>query len=167
MKMKKMAILLAAALVLGGCGGASSGAEGEDQMQKAAEEAFSFTVDGVTVVLNAQATPILEELGEELSYFESESCAFSGLDKEYTYSSFVITTYPVDEVDYVAGIVLMDDTVATEEGISIGSSLAEVIAAYGESDSQTTCEYESGDSRLLILLSDEVVTSIQYVAITE
>ena len=54
-----------------------------------------------------------------------------------------------------------------QEGIAIGSELADVTAAYGDSSSDTKCEYVKGDSQLLILLENGVVTSIQYVAITE
>ena len=110
---------------------------------------------------------ILEKLGKEKNYFESASCAFEGLDKEYTYNGFVLKTYPLNDVDYVASITLQDDTVATPEGIAIGSELADVTAAYGDSSSDTKCEYVKGDSQLLILLENGVVTSIQYVAITE
>ena len=87
--------------------------------------------------------------------------------KEYTYNGFVLKTYPLNDVDYVASITLQDDTVATPEGIAIGSELADVTAAYGDSSSDTKCEYVKGDSQLLILLENGVVTSIQYVAITE
>ena len=115
----------------------------------------------------SQCTAFLEKLGKEKNYFESASCAFEGLDKEYTYNGFVLKTYPLNDVDYVASITLQDDTVATPEGIAIGSELADVTAAYGDSSSDTKCEYVKGDSQLLILLENGVVTSIQYVAITE
>ena len=47
----------------------------------------------------------------------------------------------------MASITLQDDTVATPEGIAIGSELADVTAAYGDSSSDTKCEYVKGDSQ--------------------
>lgn len=176
--MKKLAVLFAAMLILVGCGG------GEEETTKAAEttgaaaettaaeastgaDAFVFEANGVSVAMNAEAASVVEALGEAKNYFESESCAFKGLDKEYTYNGFVLKTYPMDDVDYVSSITLMDDTVETPEGICIGSSLDDVKAAYGDGGSETTCQYEKGDSKLLIILDGGVVTSIQYLAITE
>lgn len=177
--MKKLAVVFAAMLILVGCGG------GADETTKAAAEttgaaaaettaaqaqtaeAFVFEANGVNVMMNAEAAPIVEALGEPKSFFESESCAFKGLDKEYTYNGFVLKTYPMDDVDYVSSVTLMDDTVETPEGICIGSSLDDVKAAYGDGGSDTTCQYEKGDSKLLIILDGGVVTSIQYLAITE
>ena len=111
--------------------------------------------------MNAEAAPILEKLGKEKNYFESASCAFEGLDKEYTYNGFVLKTYPLNDVDYVASITLQDDTVATPEGIAIGSELADVTAVYGDSSSDTKCEYVKGDSQLLILLENEGAVQIR------
>ena len=179
--MKKLAVLLAAAMLMAGCGGSSAettaaatsaAAEAQataaaGEQQAAASDGYVFTVDGTTIAMNAEVAPILEKLGKEKNYFESASCAFEGLDKEYTYNGFVLKTYPLNDVDYVASITLQDDTVATPEGIAIGSELADVTAAYGDSSSDTKCEYVKGDSQLLILLENGVVTSIQYVAITE
>lgn len=176
--MKKLAIVFAAMLVLVGCGGSeaettkaaeTTGAVSAETTaaQPQAADAFVFEANGVNVVMNAEAAPIVEALGEPRNYFESESCAFKGLDKEYTYGGFVLKTYPMDDVDYVSSVTLMDDTVETPEGICIGSSLDDVKAAYGEGGSDTTCQYEKGDSKLLIILDGGVVTSIQYLAVTE
>lgn len=179
--MKKLALLLAMAMLMAGCGSstaqttaaatsAAAGAQTEAEsgaQQTASTDGFVFTAEGTEIAMNAEAAPILEKLGKEKSYFESASCAFEGLDKEYTYNGFVLKTYPLNDVDYVSSVTLQDDTVATPEGISIGSELADVKAAYGDSSSDTKCEYVKGDSQLLILLENGIVTSIQYVAITE
>ena len=69
--------------------------------------------------MNEDASAVVEELGEADDYFESESCAFEGLDKVYTYPGFTLNTYPVDDKDYVLSVVFRDDTVSTDEGISI------------------------------------------------
>lgn len=71
--------------------------------------------------MNENMEPLVKKLGDADNYFESDSCAFQGKDKVYTYGSVKITTYPKDNKDYVYTIELLDDTVSTPEGISIGS----------------------------------------------
>ncbi|MCD8045270.1 MAG: hypothetical protein LUE90_01195 [Clostridiales bacterium] len=186
--MKKMRAILAAGMVavlavgLAACGStesssetaAESAAASGDSAQSAetsAQEAdaYTVTIEGTTIVMNAEAAPIIESLGDDYSYFESESCAFEGLDKVYTYSGFKLNTYPVDDVDYVSSVVFMDDTVETDEGICIGSAKEDVTAAYGEADEETDSAliYEKGDSTLTIGISDGAVSSLEIAAVTE
>ena len=142
--MKKLAVLLAAAMLMAGCGGQLLLRRRQRRLpqqprhrrqrqqasgRRAASDGYVFTVDGTTIAMNAEVAPILEKLGKEKNYFESASCAFEGLDKEYTYNGFVLKTYPLNDVDYVASITLQDDTVATPEGIAIGSELADVTSS--------------------------------------
>ncbi len=176
--MKKLAMLLAAMLVLVGCGGggedttAAAGAGGgetaaETAGEAAGSDAYVFQSGDVTIAMNAEAAPIVEALGEYDDYFESESCAFDGLDKQYTYGSFILKTYPLEDVDYVSSVEIRDDLVSTPEGISIGSTAEDVVAAYGEPAEEGTYSYTKGDCTLLLLVQDGAVTSIQYTAITE
>ena len=112
------------------------------------------------------STGVLAALGEPQSYFEAESCAFEGLDKTYTYSGFVITTRPEGEKDYVNSILLTDDSVTTPEGIFIGSSGDDVIAAYGQSPAgfATLLTYTKNGTVLNFVLSEDKVISIEYLA---
>lgn len=134
-----------------------------------APSGYYYTLKGVAVSANAPMEPIVAAVGEPTSYFESESCAFQGLDKVYTYGSVVISTYPEDGVDYVYTIVLKDDTVETEEGICIGSTKDEVVAAYGDatSENEAALSYQKDDSILAFIFDGDSVASITYTAITE
>lgn len=172
--MKKIVAMLMVAAMLAGCGGGSeetTAAPAAETTAAAAEAgtegaAAAFEVNGVQIAMHAEAAPILEALGEEKSYFESESCAFEGLDKEYTYSGFIVTTYPDGDTDRISGVELLDDTVETPEGICIGSAQADVEAAYGAVDG-TSGKYTYGDWQLIILLENGAVSSIQYLIVTE
>lgn len=172
--MKKIAAMFAAVLLLAGCGGSAETTTAAEttaaaQVETTASEeqgAAAFEVNGVQIPMHAEAAPILEKLGKEKSYFESASCAFEGLDKEYTYSGFVLTTYPDGDVDRVSGINLQDDTVETPEGICIGSTQEDVEKAYGALTGGSG-KYNFGDWQLIILLDSGSVTSIQYAIVTE
>lgn len=163
--MKKIvATLLVAVLAFGLM---ACGASKEDEPTKT-KGGYTFKVNETEVVMNAKAEPTIKKLGKANKTFESESCAFDGLDKEYSYNGFVVKTYPNKDTDYIASVTLFDDTVETPEGIAIGAKKEDVIKAYGEcKESKTVCEYKKGDMKLLFLITDGVVSSIQYVAITD
>ncbi len=179
MKMKKIlmcaACAVASAMLFGACGSSGEGGSADSTgsagtVDESGESSgYTFELNGVTIAMNAEMAPIVEELGDADSYFESESCAFQGLDKVYTYGSVQISTYPQDDVDYVYSIVLKDDMVETPEGIMIGSSKDDVIAAYGEADTETdaSLSYTKDDSVLAFILEGDTVTDITYTAITD
>ena len=125
----------------------------------------AFLVAGSAIRTGMNMADALQILGDPLSYFEAESCAFNGLDKTYTYSGFVVTTRPDGENDYINSIVLTDDSVTTAKGIYIGSSEADVVAAYGECDSVTMLSYTFGDTCLNFIIADGAVISIEYLEV--
>ena len=110
-------------------------------------------------------TPVADKLGKPTKYFESQSCAYQGLDKVYTYGGVIIRTYPENDVDYVLNIELKDDSVSTVEGIGIGDAKAKVKEAYGEptSTTDTSDVFVKGNSKLSIIYGkDGNVSSIVY-----
>ena len=168
--MKKLiAILMAAAmlLVVAGCGtDTPADTQGGSQSQ---EKSFSFTYKGTEITFKAPAEPIVAALGEPHKYSESPSCAFEGLDKSYDYGSFYLETYPENGKDFVYGWWFVDDLVATEEGISIGSAQADVEKAYGAENYNGTNAFviKKGVGALTIILENGVVNSIQYTLILD
>ena len=156
--MKRISVFLLTAVLLfsmAGCGVT------EPSQQ---EENFSFTYNGTKIMLDAQAAPILDALGEPRSYTEEPSCAFDGMDKTYYYGSFYLSTYPLDGKDCIYNLWFADDTVATEEGIRIGSTQSQVEEAYGRDCFNGTNSFvlTRGQSRLVILMEDGNVSSIRY-----
>lgn len=184
--MKKLiAILLAAGMVLmTGCGDSERVIDGEvsdapgggsqtagdaagtrtGDGEQAASKGYVFRYNGVAVSVDADMAGVLAELGEPNDYFEAASCAFEGLDKTYTYGSFVIETYPQGEKDYVSTIVLKDDAVSTAENIYIGSSLTDVTNSYGTdyTEQGSMLVYHKDGMKLCFLMENDTVTSIQY-----
>ena len=121
--------------------------------------------DGYEVAIDANMADVLASLGEPLRYNESPSCAYTGLDKEYIYAGFKISTRPDGENDFVNAITLTDDSVTTEKGIYIGSSAFAVKAAYGDGEeSEYNISYTNGNTTLSFALKDGYVTSIDYLS---
>ena len=130
------------------------------------EQDFILVYKGVEIVPGAEMAPVKEALGEPTSYYESISCAFEGMDKIYTYGSIQITTYTEKDVDYIYTIVLLDDGIATPEGIYIGSDVLNVISAYGEMElEQNVVIYTQGNTSITLGFRDGVVVSITYTEI--
>lgn len=179
--MKKLAVLLCTALLAGtilvGCGDTSGTGNDKNSEQTPNNDkdnnkadGFVFKYKDVEITPHAKMEPIHSALGKEDNYFESDSCAFQGKDKVYTYGSVVIATYPDGDADYVYTIELKDDTVTTAKGIAIGSTKDDVIAKYGEAQEDTGVAllYEKGSSTLSFSYdADGNVTGIVYAAVVE
>lgn len=175
-----MALIISlSVMLLSGCGGNDDGrsdATGKPASNATAlpggattapsqDDGYVFKKGNVTVVMNAKAADIIAALGEPSNYYESPSCAFEGMDKTYSYPGFDVTTYTESGVDYISGVVFWDDSVETPEGLYIGASAADVQRIYGaDAAGKTNVQLEKGSSYLLILLKDDLVSSIQYLA---
>ena len=127
---------------------------------------FTFVYQDCALPMNAEFSPFLEIIGEPDTYFEAASCAFDGLDKIYTYGGIELTTYPDGDKDYISSIRLLDNTTATPEGVTIGSTPSEVTAAYGDgyTDSGDLYTWESDNATLSILFENGAVISVEYIA---
>ena len=132
-----------------------------------ADEDYVFTYNGVDIEMSAHADGIIDALGEPKSYTEETSCAFEGLDKTYYYGSFYLQTYPMEDMDYIYCLWIVDDSVTTPEGIYIGASQVAVEEAYGADAYNGTNAYvlTGENTRLTIILENGVVSSIQYDAV--
>lgn len=175
--MKKIVIILGLILFMAGCDGENSDGSSTESMQSSlsventvseSTEGYSFFYNNTEIVLNTNAAPVIAILGTPQSYFESPSCAFQGKDKFYNYNSFEIDTYPIDEVDYIYVIKLLNDSISTPEGAYIGCTLSEVKAAYGDNYTEKNgfYTYTLGKTSLEFVTSNDKVTEINYIALT-
>jgi len=128
---------------------------------------FTFVYKGTNIDMKAEAAPICAALGDAKSYTEETSCAFDGLDKNYTYTSFIMTTYPDGDKDRVNSVTVLDDTVSTADGICIGDSVDKVDEVYGADAFNGVNAYimKEGDAQLTIIIDNDKVSSIQYTAL--
>ena len=183
--MKKIFLFIFVAMLLTGCGAKEEPIDNKDNIDNPVQKeneseqkqddivkepsGFSFGHNDVSIYMNTDVIPVIDALGESLHYFEAESCAFKGLDKFYTYPGFEITTYPLDGMDYISAVNLMDDTVSTPEGIYLGATVDDMIAAYGDdyTESSGSYTYKKDDSKLQFITKDDEVIAITYLAEVE
>ncbi len=126
---------------------------------------YIFEYDGLTLAPDMNSQEFLNVLGEANHYYEVKSCAFEGLDKIYTYSSFEIYTYPNGSDDLISNIFLKDDTVTTKEGVYIGMSLDDAKEKIGEEGvlESGVCTFDGGGDRLRLYVDgSNTITSIEY-----
>ncbi len=131
--------------------------------------AYSFVYNNTAVTPHAKMSELMNGLGDPTSYEESPSCLYQGLDKDYTYPGFKLRTYPENEVDYVLNVCFTDDSVATPEGIMLGSSRNDVINAYGSSftEQNGNVVYVKENTELRFRFDGDSVSAIEYWAIEQ
>jgi len=136
----------------------------------AAEELkYDFVSGTTTISMGTEAAPVLNALGKAEKTFEQDSCAYQGKDKVYTYKGFEVSTYPVKNKETIASVYFLDDTVATPEGIRIGSRKQDIVDAYGTcSDVQFGAyHYKAGSTELVIYTTNDIVDAVEYLVIAQ
>jgi len=116
------------------------------------------------------ATADIESLlGKPTEKLEAPSCIHEGNDIVYYYDGLEIVTSPGKNGSTVISLTLTSDAHKTEEGIAVGSSLADATAAYGAHDSKKSSPdfgryvfLKSTTSLTLLTDADNIVTSISY-----
>ena len=125
---------------------------------------YVFEINGVSIAMHAEAAPILDKLDGPKDYFESEACAFPGLEKVYQFDGFDLYTYEKEGKDYIASVVFFDDTVSTKEGVYLFDKKDNVFNTYGDDyiNNLDLYTYEKNGAQLIFLIEDDQVTSIEY-----
>ena len=106
-------------------------------------------------------------MGEPIQIDTAPSCYYDGDDKTYIYNDYTIYTYTYDgSVYYSQEVEFTSNTVYTDKGIHIGSTLAEVESAYGTGYTVMGTNYRyyaSDDTYFYLNIDQGVVTAIGYV----
>jgi len=131
------------------------------------EAGYAIVIGNTTIRVDDDAAPVLSSLGAWKLYDEDPSCQFDGLDKIYVYGGFRIQTYPENGGEFVYSVELLDDSIATPEGIVIGSSRDAVLEKYGtdmkEEMEKIIYTDKTETMQLKFLIRNGKVTNIQYV----
>jgi hypothetical protein len=141
---------------------------GNDDAAASAGAGYQFESNGVSISVDVDVDPVVEALGEAKSVYEQPSCAGQGTSYAYSYSGFEIATYPDQDSNLIAYILIKDDTVSTPEGIDLSMTKDDVIAAYGEDytaeelDNGEELTYEKDGMTLNFFFDGENISSIEY-----
>lgn len=162
MSRKILIVLMALVVIIALQSCSTDGASAGDTSQP-----LNFKYNGISMTPGDAFEGISDKLGEPDGYYEAASCAFDGKDKIYTYGSLQISVSPMDGVDTIYMITLLDDSLSTPEGIYVGTEKSAVLSAYGSGygscvDKGSSLTYNSGKTNLVFLVRDNCVTSIQY-----
>ena len=128
------------------------------------DEGFSFTINGVEIIMGHPAFPIIENLGEPQNYHESISCAFDGIDRSWYFNGFIVHAYPLGDEDFILSVILTDDINGTDRRIYLGMTYDDMVRAYGsdyERD-QDQYLYRLGSTSLAFIMQDGYIGQITY-----
>ncbi|MDR2600678.1 MAG: hypothetical protein LBC73_10455 [Oscillospiraceae bacterium] len=153
------------------------GAVGHPPIRAVEPEPLEMTKD-MGIVVNGEWFPIwqdasalLNALGDDYELSTAPSCVFEGDDKEFAYDRVFVFTNPDGSRDLWFSIFIIDNSLSTARGITVGSTLDEVIAAYGSNHywegsniltySLSGIEGDIDSPCIQFTISDEVVTAIE------
>lgn len=164
--MTKRAILLIICFLMAlfsACGGPD---ENKDGIR---EEDLLFAINEKAFSLGGDVKPLLDELGEDYELSEAPSCLYEGMDKSFEYDGISIYTYPLDGKDIIDEIQLNGKQYKTGRDISVGDTLEDITAAYGEDYVEEgdviTYRLNTDDIKspcIYFIMRDGVVESISY-----
>jgi hypothetical protein len=180
MKKSILTLGLIMSLILSSCTAADTDSNSDDttalqtvDMGTFTKEDLVYKYQGESYPLQSDAAPLLEALGPDYVETKAPSCAFIGEDKIFEYETIIIYTCPLDGIDMIDEIDVYQTDYMTSKGISIGDSLEDVKAAYGEGGFLEGSSYvyvlsgkieELESPKLYFDLTDDNVTGIVYYA---
>lgn len=144
--------------------GQGGGNAGEDRPSQAEVKGYGFETGGVVLAPDMDMDAVLSQLAEAKSVFEAPSCAGQGIGYTYDFGAYKVETYPNEGVNYIAYIMLQNDTVSTMEGIDLSMTREDIIAAYGDGYEETEkgLIYEKDGMKLKFIFDGDAIVSIEY-----
>lgn len=126
---------------------------------------YAFLHGSVVVQPTAPADDARTLLDQALETGEAPSCVFEGLDKVYYFDGFEIQSGLVNNVELITGVILVDSTVETREGLRIGMSKDDMLSIYGDDYREDFGQYiyEDDDVELIVIVFNDEVISISYI----
>ncbi len=148
------------AVFVSGCGKQNESNEPENME-------VAYEINGALIIPGSNFSEAYARLGEPVKYTEGASCYFDGMDKVYTYDGFEVRTYPGTGGDYVQDLCISSDGYATDRGITVGSSVQDVLKAYGEDyklNGKMYRYYSDDDMYCYFFIMNDVVKYFGYAA---
>ena len=123
---------------------------------------YMVSVRGTAVVLQEDMRDFVSALGEPDGYSAAKSCVEAGEDKIYVYGGITIYTYVTDGADRIT-LIEITGSESLPSGIHIGSTKADVIAAYGSDYTEEGTEllYETDGKTLGLQMEGDTVSFME------
>ena len=127
---------------------------------EAVKQEVKFSFD----TLLSSAGSVTSSLGEPMNVATAPSCYTNGGDsKIYTYDGLIVECYVLDGAETICCVTITNANYSTDKGIKIGSSKAEVEAAYGAGEEIGYYTiYPSGNKELDVKYEGDVVTELMF-----
>ncbi len=126
-------------------------------------EDLKFTYNGTSLTVGEDASAFVSAVAPDSSE-SAPSCYGNGEDVNYYYPNFTLYIWDNDGVKLTYGIDIKSAGLATSKGISVGSSVNDLIAAYGSNYSVEGMDYvyAEGNSNLRFSIANDTVVYISY-----
>jgi hypothetical protein len=123
---------------------------------------YTVSVRGTAVALQADMRDLVSALGDPDGYSAAKSCVEAGEDKIYIYGGITIYTYVTNGADRIT-LIEITGSELLPSGIHIGSTKADVIAAYGSGymEEGTELLYEADGKTLGLQMEGDAVSFIE------
>ncbi len=122
-----------------------------------------FTYGGSTLTVGEDASGFIGAVPANSSE-SAPSCYGDGNDTNYYYNDFTLYIWDNGTTKMTYGIDITGTGAATAEGITIGSSVKDLVAAYGNGYTEELSDYvyTVGDSNIRFTIAGGMVTYISY-----
>ncbi|MBQ7714680.1 MAG: hypothetical protein IJT70_02295 [Clostridia bacterium] len=138
----------------------------EAELSSAPADDMTVSLDsGIKVKLGGAADEEIAKCGEPVDVYEAPSCIYDGNDCNYTFNGYLVTTSPdADGNEYVASVELITADAVLENGITIGSSLSDALAAFGDGyeESFGVYTYDFGEYTVSITAEADAIIALAY-----
>ena len=164
------ACVLAAALLLCGCGNSNNDKKDKGGADKGNADKAAIVLNDTTLKVGDELTKEMKKsLGDPDEITESPNCVHDGAVYEYVYDGFTLQVNQQGDKDILLLATITDAAYATADGIQIGDTAESVKEAYGEPDegndyyvvydlSDTVClTFELEDGKVAVILYETAV----------
>lgn len=114
--------------------------------------------------LHNDASGVIAALGDPIDVTSAPACFANGADsKIYSYDGLTIECYVLDGMENICCVTITSSSYSTSAGVTVGSSQADVEAAYGAGEAAGTYTiYYNGSSELDVKYDNGIVAELVF-----